>query len=237
MPQKDQPSTVLVIGAGRGIGAATATVFHDRGHVVYGTHRGSGVPEGVNPLLADITDDASIKAAIRNVVSEQGRLDVLIVSAGIARQDLIVRLTIDNLRELFDTNTFGAILAAKHAFTAMNRNRSGSIVLVSSESSRTGIPGSSHYTASKAALDGFMRSAMWEFGPRGIRINVVAPGPTDTDMLALVNADDRQRLIESTPLGRIAQPEEIAEVIAWTATSSFLNGASIPVTGGEGLGY
>jgi beta-ketoacyl ACP reductase len=237
MPQNDCPLIVLVIGASRGIGAATAAAFLTDGHVVFGTHRGTGVPNGVIPLQADITDDATIKAAIKAIVAEQGRLDVMVVSAGIAAQDLVIRLTADKLREVFNVNTFGAILAAKHAFAAMNRNRFGSIVLVSSESARTGIPGSSHYTASKAALEGFMRSAMWEFGPRGIRINVVAPGPTDTEMLAGVSPEERKKLIEATPLGRIGHPDEIADVIVWTATSTYLNGASIPVTGGEGLGY
>ncbi|AMM22597.1 hypothetical protein AX769_20855 (plasmid) [Frondihabitans sp. PAMC 28766] len=237
MLENEHALTVLVIGASRGIGAATATAFAAAGHHVFGTHRGTGVPGGVTPVMADITDEAAIKAAIKTIVNERGRIDVVVVSAGIARQDLVVRLTAEKLHEVFSVNTFGAILAAKHAFAAMNRNQSGSIVLVSSESARTGIPGSSHYTSSKAALEGFMRSAMWEFGPRGVRINVVAPGPTDTDMLARVQPADLEKLIQATPQGRVGRPEEIAEVILWTATSTFLNGASIPVTGGEGLGY
>ncbi|MFP4854662.1 SDR family NAD(P)-dependent oxidoreductase, partial [Paraburkholderia sp. BR14264] len=109
--------------------------------------------------------------------------------------------------------------------------------LVSSESSRAGIPGSSHYTASKAALEGFARSAMWEYGPRGIRINVVAPGSTETDMFAAVDDAHRQQLLARTPLGRFAEAAEVAEVIAWVAQSTYLTGACIPVTGGEGLGY
>ncbi len=116
----------------------------------------------------------------------------------------------------------------------MHRQRSGAIVLVSSESSRAGIPGSSHYTASKAALEGFARSVMWEYGPRGIRINVVAPGATETDMLAAVDDENRRALLARTPLGRVAQPEEIAEVISWVAQSTFLTGACIPVTGAKG---
>ncbi|WIE70233.1 SDR family oxidoreductase [Curtobacterium sp. MCLR17_054] len=227
----------LVVGASRGIGAATASRLADTGYLVYGTHRGSGVPEGVRPLEADVTDDASVRTAVRTIAAEAGRLDVAVVNAGIVRQDLLVRMTPAALEEVFRVNTFGAILATKHIMSVINRQASGSVVLVSSESSKAGIPGSSHYTASKAALEGFARSIMWEYGPRGIRINVVAPGSTETDMFAQVDEGHRARLLERTPLGRFGQPHEIAQTIHWIAESTYLTGACIPVTGGEGLGY
>lgn len=182
-------------------------------------------------------DDASLTEAFHLVQQTAGRLDVLVASAGVAEQVVIPRLTREQAQDLFDVNTLGPMMAVKLATRIMNRQRSGSIVLVSSESSRAGIPGSSHYTASKAALEGFARSAMWEYGPRGIRINVVAPGSTETDMFAAVDDAHRQHLLARTPLGRFAEPAEIAEVITWVAQSTYLTGACIPVTGGEGLGY
>jgi len=230
-------SVAFVLGASRGIGAATATRFAEAGYVTFGSHRGSGVPEGVHPVEVDVRDEASVRNAVRAVVAERGRLDVAVVNAGIVRQDLLVRMTPEALGEVFGVNTFGAIMATKHVVTAMNRQGSGSIVLVSSESSRAGIPGSSHYTASKAALEGFARSVMWEYGHRGIRINVVAPGSTETDMFARVDAEHRAELLARTPLGRFGQPQEIAQAIQWIAESTYLTGACIPVTGGEGLGY
>ncbi len=228
--------SVLVLGASRGIGAATAALFAARGDQVTGTHRGTGVPAGVTGIEADMRDEASVQAALHAVHADTGRLDVVVVNAGITRQELLIRMTADSARELFEVNSIGAMMAVKHATKLMNRQRSGSIVLVSSESARTGIPGSSHYTASKAALEGFMRSAMWEYGPRGIRINTVAPGATETDMIAAMTPDNRAKLLAATPLGRLAEPAEIADVIYWTAKSTFLTGAVIPVTGGEGFG-
>lgn len=229
--------TALVFGASRGIGAAIAERFVLDGEKVYGTHRGTGTPEGVTPLEADIRDDQSIADVFKTIHNQAGRLDTVVINAGVAEQRVIPRLDRDDARALFEVNTFGPMIVLKHAARLMNRQRDGSVVLISSESARAGIPGSSHYTASKAALEGFMRSAMWEFGPRGIRINVVAPGSTQTDMFARVDAAHQQALIARTPLARIAHPNEIAEVVAWVSRSTYLTGACIPVTGGEGLGY
>lgn len=230
-----EPLSVLVLGASRGIGAATAQTFAQHGHHVVGTHRGTGVPEGVRGVVADMRDEATIEEAVHDAAT-QGRLDVLVVNAGVAPQELLVRMTADRVREVFEVNTIGAMMAVKHATKVMNRQRSGSIVLVASESAKTGIPGSSHYTASKAALEGFMRSVMWEYGPRGIRINTVAPGATETDMIAPMTAENRHALLARIPLGRVAEPAEIAEAIYWVSQSTYLHGAVIPVTGGEGFG-
>ncbi|MDQ0031540.1 SDR family NAD(P)-dependent oxidoreductase [Arthrobacter bambusae] len=227
----------FVIGATRGIGKATASRFLEEGYVVAGTHRGSGVGDGVRGIECDVTEAAAIKAAFKEVVATFGRLDTVVYNAGVARQDLLIRMRDEDLRLVMETNLFGAFTTVQESLKYMGRARSGSILLISSESSRTGIPGSAHYTSSKAALDGLVRSAMWEAGPRGIRINVVAPGPTKTDMLARVEEADLERLIDSSPLKRIAEPEEIADAIFKISTLSYLTGALIPVTGGEGLGY
>ena len=230
------PRTAFVIGASRGIGFAAVEAFLADGYVVAATHRGSGAPTGSIGFDVDIRNHDGIKESLRIFTEEHGRLDTLVVNAGIVRQDLLLRLDIDSLREVFEVNTFGAMMAVRHAQPRMKRN-AGSVVLISSESAKVGIPGSSHYTASKAALEGFMRSAMWELGKQGIRINVIAPGPTETDMLQSLYEPARARLLSASPLGRFAEPREIAEVIRWASQSTYLNGASIPVTGGEGLGF
>lgn len=227
----------MVIGASRGIGAATARRFRDEGFTVVGTHRGTGVDEGVNGRVVDVTDRASVRSAIRGVSTDFGRLDVLVYNAGVVRQDLLIRMREEDLRHVMDTNLIGAFFAVQEALFLMNKHRNGSIVLVSSESSRTGMPGASHYTASKAGLEGFARSVMREFASRGIRINVVAPGPTDTDMLTNVDPVSMARLMADTPLGRPAQPEEMADAIFALSGLTYMTGACVPVTGGEGLGY
>ena len=239
-PQTAQEQlSVLVVGASRGIGAATAQRYLEEGYLVAGTHRvGGSVPEGVVPFVADVRARAEVAAAVKGASAHfGGRLDVLVYNAGLARQDLLLRMSEEALGEVMETNLYGAVWAVQAAQLVMSRHRSGSIVLISSESSRTGIPGSAHYTASKAALEGLIRSAMWELGGRGIRINGVAPGPTETDMLAKIEAADRQKLVESSPLGRIGDPAEVAEAIMRVSELTYLNGALIPVTGGEGLGF
>jgi NAD(P)-dependent dehydrogenase (short-subunit alcohol dehydrogenase family) len=227
----------MVIGASRGIGAATVRKYRDEGYTVVGTHRGTGVEDGVHGLLVDVTDRASVRTAVKSVAKDFGRLDVLVYNAGVVRQDLLIRMREEDLRHVIDTNLIGAFFAVQEALLSMSKQRSGSIVLVSSESSRTGIPGASHYTASKAGLEGFARSAMRECASRNITVNVVAPGPTDTDMLAKVDPESFARLMADTPLGRPAQPAEIAEAIFAISRLTYMTGACVPVTGGEGLGY
>ncbi|PPG65138.1 beta-ketoacyl-ACP reductase [Rathayibacter rathayi] len=228
----------VVFGASRGIGAATARCYLANGFEVVGTHRGSGPPEGVQGVEADVRDQASVRTVFRHAraMSVETTLDTVVVNAGIVRQDLLVRMRDEDLREVFETNTFGAFNVVRAAVREMNRLGGGSIVLVASESARAGIPGGSHYTASKAALEGLARSAMWEYGSVGIRFNVVSPGATETDMFSLVSKENRAAHVARTPLGRIGRPEEIASVIYWVSQSTYMTGATIPVTGGEGLG-
>lgn len=205
--------------------------------MVVGSHRGSGVSDGVHGIELDVTDSEAMKAGFKEIDETYGRLDTVVYNAGVVRQDLLIRMRDDDLRSVMETNLFGAFGCVQASLRYMSRARAGSIILVSSESSRTGIPGSAHYTSSKAALDGLVRSAMWEAGPRGIRINVVAPGPTRTAMLAKVEEAEMKTLVERSPLRRIAEPAEIADAIYKISTMTYLTGALIPVSGGEGLGY
>jgi beta-ketoacyl ACP reductase len=237
MTSDSSGKTALIFGASRGIGAATATRFLEAGYRVAGTHRGTGVPDGVDPIMADMRDPASLHAAIKTCLEMHGGLDTVVVNAGITRQDLLIRMQREAIDEVFEVNTFGPMEVVKATLRAMVPARAGSIILVSSESSRTGIPGSSHYTASKAALEGFARSIMWEYGGKGVRINVIAPGATRTDMFAQVTEEEAQSLIRRIPLRRIAEPSEIADAILWVSECTYMTGATIPVTGGEGLGY
>jgi beta-ketoacyl ACP reductase len=233
----DGQTVALIVGASRGIGAATAQKYLREGYTVFGTHRGSGVGEDIRGIEADVTDRDSVRQAVKQVVGIEGRLDVLVYNAGYVRQDLLIRMREEDLRSVIDVNLIGAFFAVQEALLPMSRQRNGSIVLVSSESSRTGIPGASHYTASKAGLEGFARSVMWECASRNVRINIVAPGPTDTDMLSKVEPENFAHLMANTPLGRPARPEEIADAIYAVSHLTFMTGACVPVTGGEGLGY
>ena len=231
------PQSVVVIGASRGIGAAIATEFAQHGHAVIGTHRGSGVPDGVTGVIADITDTAQIESALVFAAQTNGPVDVLVVASGITRDDLLIRMNEEKIREVMDTNAIAPILAVKSALKVMLRAKAGSIVLVSSISARLGVAGQTNYTASKAALEGFARSFAREYASRGIRINVVAPGPTDTDMIAVLNDEQKLAMASGVPLGRLGKPEEIANVVYWVSQSTFMTGTTVPVAGGLELGY
>lgn len=225
--------TALVIGASRGIGAATARRLVDAGYRVAGTHRGTGsVPQSVFPIEMDIRDEASIKAGFAAALDELGRLDVLVVSSGITRDGLLMRASEEDILEVLKVNAVGPILASKAALKPMMKQRSGSIVLVSSMSVKYGVAGQTTYTASKGAIEAFARSLAREYANRGIRVNVVAPGTTDTDMVSAMSDEDRSVMMAGVPMGRLAQPEEIAEAILHTAESTYMSGATIPVGGG-----
>jgi NAD(P)-dependent dehydrogenase (short-subunit alcohol dehydrogenase family) len=231
------PKSVVVIGASRGIGAAIATKFIQEGHKVVGTHRGSGVPDRVRGVVADITDTGQIENALAIAAKEHGPIDILAVSSGITRDDLLMRMSEEKIREVMDTNAIAPMLAVKSVLKPMLRAKAGSIVLVSSISARLGVAGQANYTASKAALEGFARSFAREYASRGIRINIVAPGPTDTDMIAGLNDDQRQVMAAGVPLGRLGKVEEIADVVYWVSQSTFMTGTTVPVAGGLELGY
>ena len=229
-----ETKTALVIGATRGIGAATAQRLVHDGYIVAGTHRGNGnVPDGVIPVELDLTDAAAIKAGFATALEELGgKLDTLIVSSGITKDGLLLRASEDDILEVLRVNTVGPILAAQAALKPMMKRRSGSIVLLSSMSVKYGVAGQTSYTASKGAIEAFARSMAREYAGRGIRVNVVAPGTTDTDMVAAMSDADRDAMIAEVPMGRLATPDEIADAIVHTSEATYMSGATVSVSGG-----
>lgn len=232
MENVNQQKTVLVIGASRGIGAATASRFLAEGYLVAGTHRGSGVPEGVIGLKVDIRNADAIQDAVKTATKELSRLDTLIVTAGITRDSLLMRMSADDLREVMETNAIGPMLACKAALRPMLKQRSGSIVLVSSMSVKYGVPGQTNYTASKGAIEAFARSLAREHGKQGLRVNVVAPGATDTDMMSAMPDEERAHMLEGIPMGRLGTVTEVAEAILHTSESTYMSAAVVSVGGG-----
>ena len=228
------PKTALIIGATRGIGATTALRFASDGYTVAGTHRHGGhVPDGIIPIELDITDEASITAGFAAALEALGgRLDVLVVSAGITKDGLLMRASAEDILEVLRVNTIGPILASKAALKPMLKQRSGSIVLLSSMSVKYGVPGQTTYTASKGAIEAFARSLAREYANRGLRVNVVAPGTTDTDMIAAMSDKDRDHMMADGPMGRLGRTDEIADVILNVASSTYMSGSTIAVSGG-----
>ncbi|WP_092627141.1 3-oxoacyl-ACP reductase FabG [Actinopolyspora mzabensis] len=231
--------SVLVTGGNRGIGLAIARAFQAAGDNVAITHRGSGAPEGMLGVQCDVTDSEQVTAAFDEVEAAQGRVEVVVANAGITDDGLLLRMGEEQFQRVVEANLTGAYRVAKRASSSMLRNRKGRMIFISSTVALSGAPGQANYAASKAGLIGFARSLARELGSRGITSNVVTPGFVATDMTEELSEERRKQILEQVPLGRYAEPEEIAGAVRWLASDSagYVTGAVIPVDGGVGMGH
>jgi NAD(P)-dependent dehydrogenase (short-subunit alcohol dehydrogenase family) len=239
---------VLITGALTGIGRATALAFAKEGaHVVVSGRReeeGKKLVAEMRKLGAeaefvrtDVRKDDDVRNLVDQTVKRFGRLDIAVNNAGTeGLPGLVTEQTAESYAATFDTNVLGVLLSMKHELRAMLPQGSGSIVNVSSAYGSVGAAGASVYVASKHAVEGMTKSAALEVAGTGVRVNVVAPGTTDTGMLTRFTNTDKNKaaLISTVPVKRLAKPEEIANVIAFvsSANASYMTGASIPVDGG-----
>nr|BBK08005.1 3-oxoacyl-(acyl-carrier-protein) reductase [Streptomyces sp. TP-A0584] len=228
----------LVVGGNRGIGLAVARSLQAAGERVTVTHRTGEPPVGLPAVVCDITDLEQVDRAFARVEEDQGRVEVLVVNAGIVRDQLIARMPEEAFTSILDTNLTGAYRAVKRAVRGMVRARYGRIVLVSSVVALQGAAGQTNYAASKAGLIGFGRSLARELGPRGITVNIVAPGFIETDMTAGLPAELQEQYIRDIPLGRSAAPEEVAHAVRFLVSdeAAYVTGAVLPVDGGSSMG-
>ena len=233
---------VLVTGGNRGIGLACATSFAEDGHKVAVTCRGQ-VPEdvtaaGLLPVSCDVTDAGEVEAAFLEIEESLGPVEVLIANAGITRDGLILRMSDEDFTDVIDTNLIGSFRVARRAVKSMMRARWGRIIFISSIAGRIGKTGQANYSASKAGLVGLGRSLAKEFASRGVTVNIVAPGPILTDMLASLPEEQQAAYAEAVPLGRLGRPEEVADVVSFLASDSaaYVTGAVVPVDGGIFMG-
>jgi NAD(P)-dependent dehydrogenase (short-subunit alcohol dehydrogenase family) len=241
-------TVVLITGALTGIGRAAAIIFAQEGaHIVVSGRRDKQGQELVAELQGlgaeaifvrtDVRKDEDVRNLVDQTVKRFGRLDIAINNAGTeGLRGLVTEQTAESYADTFDTNVLGVLLSMKYELRAMLPQGSGSIVNVSSAYGSVGAAGASVYVASKHAVEGMTKSAALEVAGTGVRVNVVAPGTTDTGMLTrFTNTDENKAALVSTvPFKRLATPEEIARVIAFIASSnaSYMTGASIPVDGG-----
>ena len=243
---------VLVTGALTGIGRATAFAFAKTGARVAVSGRrvaeGQALERELQQLAADavflaavVRDDEKVRELVDRIVSRFGRLDVAINCAGTEGQPgRIVDQTAETYAATFDTNVLGTLLSLKHELRVMTGQKSGSIINISSTYGHEGAANASVYAASKHAVEGLTKSAALEGAAAGVRVNAVAPGPTDTAMLDRFTgtAENKAALKAFVPLGRIGKPDDIANAVVYLASdqAAFITGQVITVDGGKTAG-
>ncbi len=225
----------IVTGAAQGIGAATVKKFADEGATVIACDRRIGPVEGAAFTFAvDVTDRSQLDAMVATVLAQHGRIDVLVNNAGITQDARLQKMTLAQFDAVIDVNLRGVFHCAQAVADAMVQQRSGVILNASSVVGIYGNFGQTNYAASKFGVIGFTKTWSRELGPKGIRVNAVAPGFVDTPILATIPDKVLQHMKDQVPLGRLARAEEVANVYAFLASdeASYINGAVIEVSGG-----
>jgi NAD(P)-dependent dehydrogenase (short-subunit alcohol dehydrogenase family) len=243
---------VLITGALTGIGRATAIAFAKEGAqlVVAGRREDAGqqltaelraLGAEAEFIRADVRHEDDVRDLVDRTVARFGRLDVAVNAAGTeGKLGAVTEQTAETYAATFDTNVLGTLLSMKHELRVMQKKGAGSIVNISSTYGHQGAKGASVYTASKHAVEGLTKSAALEAAGSAIRVNAVAPGPTDTGMLDRFTgtAERKAGLMATVPLGRLGQPEEIARAVVFIASdkASFLTGHILNADGGKTAG-
>ncbi|MCJ2079092.1 SDR family oxidoreductase [Methylobacterium sp. E-016] len=230
----------LVVGGAKGIGLAVAERLAVEGASVVFTGRradeveaaAARIGRGARGLVADAALQEDLQRVVATVRETHGRIDALVLNAGISEPATLRDATPEHFDRHFAVNVRGAVLGLQAALSAMERG--GSVVLMGSIADTAGITPYGTYCATKAALRSYARTWTAELAPQGIRVNVVAPGPTDTAMMASVPEEQRAALIVPIPLGRMARPEEVAAATLFLLSdeASFVAGAELCVDGG-----
>jgi 3-oxoacyl-[acyl-carrier protein] reductase len=234
----------IVTGASRGIGRAIATRLAAEGATVVAAARSDNAKDTVAAITAaggkaeiataDMTDTASLEALVTGVMQRHGRIDVLVSNAGIARDQLMLRMKRPDWDEVIATNLTAAFTLCQVVLKPMIKQRSGRIVAISSVVGQTGNAGQANYAASKAGLIGFCKSLAREVASRNITVNVVAPGLIETDMTKTISADAEKDWSSQIPLGRTGSAEEVASAVCFLASdeASYITGQVLGVNGG-----
>lgn len=236
----------LVTGGSRGIGAATAKALAARGaHVVIGYLSGEAAATSVaeeitangghaETVRIDAASFENSESVVTEVAKRLGRLDILVCSAGIALDGLMLRLREEELMKTLNVNLVGAVAAAKAALRVMMKNRHGRVIFLSSVVGEAGNAGQTSYAASKAGLLGVTKSLAREYAARNITVNAVTPGFVSTDMTSALTKEQQEAMLSGVALGRPGTPEEIAAAVVYLASdeAGYVTGHALRVNGG-----
>lgn len=235
----------LVTGASRGIGAAIARALGEQGAVVVGTATSSSGADKISETLQqagikgvgmalEVNDAAQVEAVLKQIGEQYGAVTILVNNAGITRDTLLMRMTEADWDTVLATNLKSVFRLSQAVLRPMMKARQGRIINISSIVGHMGNAGQTNYSAAKAGMAGFTRSLAQEVGSRGITVNCVAPGFIDTDMTRELPEEHRNKLLQHIPLGRLGQAEDIAETVAFLASSraGYITGETLHVNGG-----
>ena len=241
--------TCIVTGGSRGIGQAIVELFAREGGRVYYFSRSeaeraealaAAAKEGggsVARIACDVSSEEAVEAAIDSVIKAAGSIDVVVNNAGITRDGLVFRMSLEDWEAVIRTNLTSAFLVSRTVARHMIKKRSGSIINVSSVVGIMGNGGQTNYAASKAGVIGFTKSLAREVASRGVRVNALAPGFIETSMTDKIPAEAKEKLLGGIPLGRTGRPEDVAQAALFLAgdASSYITGEVIKIDGGMGM--
>ena len=235
----------LVTGASRGIGKAIARALGAQGFAIAGTATTAAGAEDISASLAeqglagagyrlDVGNNASVAGLMRDLLDGPGAPAVLVNNAGIAKDNLLLRMKEEEWHEVINVNLNSMFRLAKACLKPMTRARWGRIINISSVVGSSGNPGQSNYCASKAGIEGFTRSLAKEIGSRGITVNAVAPGFIETDMTGVLPGDQAREMLKQIPLRRLGRAEEVAAAVRFLASEggAYITGETVHVNGG-----
>ncbi|PNP97385.1 3-oxoacyl-ACP reductase FabG [Moraxella sp. RCAD0137] len=234
---------VLVTGASRGIGKAIAQRFADEGHFVIGTATSEKGADAIAEYLSesggisrvlDVCSDEDVDKLFEEIDSVYGGINVLVNNAGITKDGLLMRMKDEDWASVIDTNLTSIYRMSRRAVRGMMKARHGRIINITSVVGQMGNAGQTNYAATKAGAEGFSRALAREIGSRGVTVNCVAPGFVETDMTEELDERLLNSMLDAVPMGRMAQPEEIAAAVSFLASddASYITGTVLAVNGG-----